>query len=102
MTIWTNSNMAGFLPWILQAVDPRPARDQLDDRYSHGGGYRPRPGFTNLEPDSPATIQYPGDPTFHEVARSSLPITGETLILFDSSFMAIVQKDGSWAITRVD
>jgi len=37
----TAGDLLGFLPEILRPEDPRPASEQLADRYSHGGGYSP-------------------------------------------------------------
>lgn len=33
----------GYIPLFFAADDPRPAAEQLNERYAHGGGWRPRP-----------------------------------------------------------
>lgn len=36
----------GYLPGFFDAADPRPARQQIDQNYGHGGGWRPMEGWT--------------------------------------------------------
>ena len=40
-----NPDDLGLLPSMLSEHDPRPAREQFDARYGHGGGWRPFTGF---------------------------------------------------------
>lgn len=98
-----NENVVGLLPLILLDSDSRPAKDQLNDRYAHGGGYRPTLSDSwQLGVEGGAyVLYYPEDPPFHEQARIKLPC-GETCVLFDASFMTIIQKDLSFVVTRVD
>lgn len=100
---WTNPEAAGYLPHILQADDPRPAAGQLADRYAHGGGYTPYPdGDWTYVPGDPASLHYPGDPPFYEISRTVLPLSGQLILLFQYSILAIVELDGSFAVTRAD
>lgn len=101
-TQWTDFYSAGFLPEIIQSGDDRPAAEQLDARYAHGGGFMPFEGFTlnRWETVGKAFITYPEDPPLREVSRAVL--RDETLILFECEWLAIVQKGGSYKITRVD
>lgn len=40
--------MLGLIPSFLSESDPRPAREQFDENYQHGGGWRPLPNFTEI------------------------------------------------------
>lgn len=101
MSAWNNEHLTGLLPLIISDRDPRPVKDQIEDRYAHGGGYRPLNGFKLKRPaTSVLYLHYPGDPPFYEVARTQ--VRDELVVLFDSSFVAIIQPDGSFAVTRMD
>lgn len=89
----------GLVPHFFWNSDPRPAKDQLADRYAHGGGYRPIAGFT-MDPDT-ADLQFIGDPPFRAVAEAWLR-TERLLFYSNCSLLAIVQPDGSFVVTRVD
>lgn len=105
LTEWTDMPVVGFLPEILRPDDERCAADQLNDRYAHGGGFRAYSDawqLSNPGDVGKATLIFPGDPPFRELSRSRLPLSGETLIFFDSAFLAIVQGDGSFEVSRVD
>lgn len=102
-TEWTNEIIAGELPMIFHADDPRPAREQIEARYVYGGGYRPFSGFMDFKPEAPASIAYPGDPLYVEVSRAHLPLTDETLILMDKARVVIIlQASGYWEAVRLD
>jgi hypothetical protein len=88
----------GFLVDILSDRDKRPVKEQLEDRYRHGGGFRPMKGF-KMKPNK--ILVYPGDPPFKPSAGSV--INDEIVIFYRCcSLLAIIQKDGSFEITRVD
>jgi hypothetical protein len=88
----------GFLPDILRANDKRPVKDQLEDRYAHGGGWRPIKGFTM---DKNRVLRFPEDPPFYPAAI--IVIGGETVIFYPNcSLLAVIAKDGSFEVTRVD
>lgn len=97
MTTWTDREAAGLLPVVLQSGNSRPAREQLQDRYSHGGGYMPVPGNWSLTvgPVGRWSLGYPGDPPYREVSRAYLPHSRELLVLFECSFMVIVESAGN-------
>lgn len=101
MIPFTNHEDAGFLPEFFSEADPRPAREQLDANYQHGGGVHPIEGFTLVNPaPGAASLHYPDDRPFRERGRATL--RDETLILFEADVLAIVQPDGSFLATRVD
>jgi hypothetical protein len=89
---------AGLLPGFFSELDPRPAREQIDSGYQHGGGWRPQKGFTF----NPATftMQYPGDPLFKPLAWAFL--REELLVIYEHEYLAIIQPDESFEIARVN
>jgi hypothetical protein len=89
----------GFIPGMLDINDPRPAREQFNDRNPGGwhGGHGP-PGL-RFDADS-ETLHYPGDPVQHPIG--ALMFRHELLLLFPGSFVVILQRDGSWEIQRMD
>lgn len=114
MTTWTNEKAAGLLPVILRAEDARPAWEQLQERYAHGGGYMPVRGNWSLSvrPSGLWRLGFPGDPPYKEVSRTYLPKSRELLVLFECSFMVIVEcpsasftwddEPGPFVVVRVD
>lgn len=108
---FTNMAVVGILPDLLNVYDPRPVKDQLNETYDHGGGWRPIKGFTlkAVAPGLPVesrdvlaklTAHFPNDPPFREVSRTIMG--DELLVLFECDFMAIIQRDGSFEMARVD
>jgi hypothetical protein len=87
----------GFLPAMIRLNDLRPVKEQLDERYAHGGGWNPTPGFT-MQPNH--VLHYPEDPPFHPLAMSMHG--DETLVFYEHDFLAIIQKDGTFEVARVD
>lgn len=87
----------GRLPELLRADDPRPVREQLNDRYAHGGGWRPQSGF-NKSPGH--TLHYPGDPPMHPIAVSHFG--NEVVIFYPHGYLLVMQLDHSWEVCRVD
>jgi len=108
----------GWLPMILRTDDKRKLREQLQERYAHGGGYSPFPNkdefsleIHRLRPGR-ATLTWKEkdpDPTeadycevFTERARCFFPETQELAILFDSAVLVIVDASDNFEIVRVD
>lgn len=89
-------DMLGLLPEFWDERDPRPAKEQADEAYRHGGGWRPFHGLTM----EPAGLSYPGDPPMKLVAEANLRT--ETIRVYECSWVAIVQPDGSHEICRMD
>lgn len=90
-------SMLGYIPGFLSEQDTRSAREQLDSNYSHAGGWNPFPGFT-MKPNG--DLQYPGDPPTRLLAETKL--RDETIRFYEHAWVAIVQKDGSYEISRMD
>lgn len=87
----------GFIPLFLDADDPRPAREQFNERYI--GGWQPAPPALTFDFDT-ATLNYPGDPPMTPI--SAMQFRTEMILLFPSSWVCIVQTDGSWEVARMD
>lgn len=88
----------GFLVSFLRTDDPRPAREQIDERYV--GGWCDFEGFTLTIDLAGATLNYPGEPPMHGIAFCSF--RKERVILFEHDWVAIVQLDGSFKVARLD
>ena len=89
--------MLGYLPQFLSERDPRPAREQFDTAYQHGGGWTPFHGFTLL-PDG--SLKYPDDPPMVVIAETKL--RDETIRFHECSWVSIIQPDGTYEICRMD
>lgn len=101
MNQWTPEGpFLGFLPQIITDLDPRPVREQIADRYAHGGGWNPFKGFDLRSPATNARLEYPGDPPMRELSRTQ--IRDETVIFFEYSWVAVVQPTGEWEVVRMD
>jgi hypothetical protein len=87
----------GIIPMFLSAFDPRTAVEQIDDAYAHGGGWRKFDGFA-MQADG--SIEYAGDPPYPVLAEAWL--RDECIRYYDHSWVAIVQKDGSFEVARLD
>jgi hypothetical protein len=92
-----NLDMLGWIPGFLDEDDPRPAREQIDANYQHGGGWQPMPKFYY---DARGNLKYPGDPPLTLIAETKL--RDEVVKFYDCSWVAIVQPDGAFEISRVD
>lgn len=95
--------IVGLLPLIFSEDDPRPAREQVNERYAHGGGWHRFEGFTlhgiEHEPKE-MWLDYPGDPPMKSLAWAKL--RNELIVLFQFSWVAIIQDDGEYEISRMD
>lgn len=88
----------GLIPMFLSAYDPRPASEQFDEAYSHGGGWRGGTSGFKLHDDN--CIQYPGERKLKPLATAQL--RDETIAVYDMAFVAIIQPDRSYEIERMD
>jgi hypothetical protein len=92
------TDFLGFIPQFLSPADPRPAAEQLDANYQHGGGWRPMTGWTF----DPLTnrLSYPGDPPLTPAAVGYL--RDEVILVYPHAWVLILQKDGSFEVSRMD
>lgn len=86
----------GLLLYMLDDEDDRSAKEQLNAHYQHGGGWRPSEGFRLLKNG----IKYPGDPVLRPIAKAKL--RDEEVVLYEYSWVAVIQSDGSYEIARMD
>jgi hypothetical protein len=87
----------GYLSGMLSELNPAPARVQLDQGYRNGGGWQPFNGF-KLRGDN--SLEYPGDPRIHPVAQTWL--RDELILVYPHDWVAVVQRDRSFEICRMD
>jgi hypothetical protein len=87
----------GIIPYWLDDQDPRPAAEQLDQHYAHGGGWQPFDGF-KLQKDG--SIKYPGDPALKPIG--AVGFRKELILFFPFAWVMILQKDGTFEICRMD
>lgn len=93
--------MLGYVPTFFDEEDPRRAAEQIRDRYI--GGWAPLSGFVML-PDG--TLLY-GDQTAEDADPPLQPLASadfrhERLVFYPHAWLAIVQPDGSYEVSRVD
>lgn len=86
----------GFIPYFFSNGDSRSAREQIDSNYSHGGGWRPFQGFTLRENG----LDFPGDPLMRLLAVAKLG--KEEIRIYEHAWVAIIQEDDSFEISRLD
>lgn len=88
----------GFIPDFLSELDERPAKEQINENYAHGGGWLPLTGWS-FDPDT-LIMQYPEDPPYKPIAMAKL--REERIILYPYSWVAIVQPDNTFEMARLD
>lgn len=94
-------DMLGFIPEFLEEDDPRPAKEQFNDRYGFGGGWQPMPGFQLLEgANGMIRLKYPGDPVMSPLFMTKL--RDEMIVVYEHAFVLILRKDGTWEVARMD
>ena len=91
-------DLLGYIPQFLSLDDPRCTKEQLNENYGHGGGWRPMEGWT-LNPVN-HLLKYPGDPAMAPVAIAQL--RQEVVIMYPHAWVVILQQDGSFEIARLD
>jgi hypothetical protein len=87
----------GIIPQWLDESDMRNAREQLDDHYQHGGGWRPFKGFKMTEGWA---ITYDGDETLQPLALMQL--RDEIIAIYEYGWVMILQPNGSFEVCRMD
>lgn len=90
----------GLIPEIILLNDPRPVPEQIAERYSHGGGWSPFKGFKMAGEGDNRSMYFPGDPSLKLLASAQM--RDVELLLFDSAWLAVVEKDGSFVVSRID
>lgn len=91
----------GLIPFFLNEHDPRPAVEQFSEAYI--AGWNDMKDFTlkkGVNPYDAYKLTFAGDPDLPEIGRVQL--RDETIVLFDCSWVAVIQKDGSFTVSRMD
>ncbi len=90
----------GAIPLLISQDDPRPLKEQIDDNYAFGGGWRCG-GFGKFAFDqATATAKYPGDCPMKPLAR--FLCRDETLYFYDHAIVAVVDAQGTAEFSRMD
>lgn len=92
-------DMVGIIPEMLDENDPRPAREQFDTNYQHGGGWMPFHGHT-LVPEDKFKLCYPGDPPLLPVAL--IRLRHERIVIYPHAWVVILQPDNTFEVARMD
>jgi len=90
-------DVVGYIPTWLSTLDPDGAEKQIDKHYKHGGGFEHFEGFTM---DNRFGLHYPNDPPLYPLAVARL--RKELILFYPHSWVAVVQKDASFRIARID
>lgn len=90
-------DLLGFIPQFVTDADPRPAAEQFNEAYAHGGGWSPMGGW---EMRTDGSIQYPGDPALAPVASAKL--RDEEIFVYAHAWVAIRQPNGDFEVARMD
>lgn len=86
-----------YLPhWFNPNVEET-AQQAIHRHYGHGGGWQPFHGFV-MGPGN--ALAYPGDPKLYPVARATF--RGQEIYVYEHSWIAVVNPDGSYEVCRVD
>lgn len=93
-------DLVGLTPQFLSEHNPQDAVTQLHSNYGDGGGWNDIKGFTLDDNPSAPRLNYPGDPPTEAVAFWKL--RDERIILFDHAWVAVVQTDGTFRVSRID
>jgi hypothetical protein len=89
--------LVGYLSYWLNELDKDDAAKQIDKHYQHRGGFRHFDGFTM---DKNRTLHYKGDPPMRPVAWTQ--VRDEYVLFYPHAWVAVVQKDDSFKIARID
>jgi hypothetical protein len=92
--------LMGFIPGFLSEDDPRPAQEQIDENYAHGGGWMEFSDAFTMDDRRRLISKYPEDKPLEALAYAHL--RDETIYYYDHSWVAIVQPDSSFCVARID
>jgi hypothetical protein len=98
-----HAELLGYIPQFVNTDDPSPAAEQLHENYAHGGGWRPMEEWKLVGDRTfpfSMSIQYPNDPPYSPVAWGRL--REELILVFNHAWVAIVQPDGAFEVSRMD
>jgi len=91
----------GLLPDIFRADDPRPGKQQVNERYQHGGGWQKQDKWKFNRKTK--AITFPGDAPLMPLALTGLPLSQEVVALYPHGYVIIVHDDnGTFEVARMD
>ena len=92
------SEHLGLIPMFLSQDNPLPAREQFNNNYAHGGGWKPMAGWTL---NSDLTLQYgDADPPLSPLAKVNFK--DELILVYPGAWVLIMQRDDSFEVSRMD
>lgn len=110
------AQLLGYIPAFIDADDDRPVAEQINERYAHGGGWRPLSGFhldghVLVYPGTEETEDEPAwpDERYLPIAYMVHPLTDEMVVVYERALVVIVKPDGvtpegeaGWQVARLD
>lgn len=110
------AQLLGFIPDFVDAADDRPVAQQFNERYAHGGGWRPLQGFkldghALVYPGTEETEEEPAwpDERYLPLAYTVHPLTDEMIVVYECALVMVVRPDGAvpegeagWQVARLD
>jgi hypothetical protein len=108
-TLWSFSNGARpdhigmILTWFRNDEEGTPAIEQANSGYLNTGGCPFEPTAVKFELDSSGeeyALRYENDPPLKELARTR--IGEETVVVFEYAWVAIIQPDKTFVVSRCD
>jgi hypothetical protein len=94
-------HIVGALPYCWDANDPRPAKEQHDEKQMGNGPWHDFKGKFKLDPET-YFLKYPGDTVLKPLAIGELPLTKEKIIVYAHAWVVILQENGDWTVDRRD
>lgn len=89
----------GFVPYIVDANDPRSVQAQIADKYAHGGGWSPY-GKGDWIIDDDGVLKYTYDEPMKPWAMTQ--VHGEVVRFYAHAIVSVVHTDGSLSVLRLD
>jgi hypothetical protein len=92
-------DMLGLIPYFIHDDDEDTAAKQFAKRYV--AGWKPRPGFI-MKANSLIYTANNGDRDVPLRLIAEAKLRDETIRFYDSAWVAVVQPDGSFEVSRMD
>jgi len=92
-------DVLGYIPSFIEEEDERPVKEQFNERYAFGGGWQPSDGW-KINDNLVMTTKYPEDPPMNPIAM--VMVGEETVLMYPHAMIAIIQKDGTYEVARMD
>lgn len=96
-------DVVGIIPSFFDPFSDLPTSLQIHNNYQHGGGWRPNDKWSHNfdKPEKDWEISYPEDDSLGILAVMDYQF-GDRVAFFRYGIVAIVHKDGTTEIARVD